>query len=71
VRGGEGTCFWDGGQKARVREPVVELREGVRVEVGAMKGADVELVGTGWLVGVREGSAGGDWIGQGSELSWK
>jgi hypothetical protein len=60
VRGGEGTRFWDGGQKARVREPVVELREGVWVEVGAVKGADVELVGAGWLVGVREGGAGGD-----------
>ena len=60
MRGGEGTRFWDGGQKARVREPVVELCEGVWVEVGALKGADVELVGAGWLVGVRGGSAGGD-----------
>ena len=60
MRGGEGTRLRDGGQKARVREPVVKLREGVWVEVGAVKGADVELVGAGWLVGVRGGAAGGD-----------
>ena len=60
MRGGEGTRLRDGGQKARVREPVVELRKGVWVEVGAMKGADVELVGAAWLVGVRGGAAGGD-----------
>jgi hypothetical protein len=60
VRGGEGTRFWNGGQKARVREPVVELREGVWVKVGAVKGADGELVGAGRLVGVRDRSPGGD-----------
>jgi hypothetical protein len=60
VRGGQGTRFWDGGQKARVREPVVELREGVWVKVEAVKGADVELVGAGWLVGARRGGARGD-----------
>lgn len=38
----------------------MELREGVWVEVGAVKDADVELVGAGWLVGVRRGGAGGD-----------
>lgn len=47
---GEGASFWDGGFKARVREPRVELSERVRVEVQAVEGIDFELGGAGGLV---------------------
>lgn len=56
--GGEGACFGDGVVKARVGEPLVELDEGVGVEVGADEGADLELCSLRRLVRVRGGGAG-------------